>query len=283
MSMPRVGGWEGGAQVPQFILDDCVARGEGATCRLICTQPRRISAVGVAERVAGERCEAVGGTVGYRILLEARESAATRLCFCTTGVLLRRLLDDPDLRGVSHVVVDEVPPDARPAPRCCTRRFPDSRPAPRRCTLPLHSSLSSVRYTCPLAFPLRPSVSFIRCTHPFRHLSVSFAVGLIRFAYRVSSCPLRASASITATRGAGARAERRRRLPPHRPPPPPGPPPPPAHRCGLRLQQAARPQAAPGAWASAHPTLPPAAGRGLALCVSGRGGRSGGGTCGLCS
>ncbi len=110
-----VGGW--GGQVPQFILDDCVERGEGAACRLVCTQPRRISAVGVAERVARERGEEVGRTVGYRIRLEARESRETRLTFCTTGVLLRRLLDDPDLHGVSHVVVDEARPRApRPAP-----------------------------------------------------------------------------------------------------------------------------------------------------------------------
>ena len=92
----------------QRILDDCAARGLGGGCRIVCTQPRRISAVGVAERVARERCEAVGRSVGYRIRLEARECEDTRLTFCTTGVLLRRLLDDPDLRGVSHVIVDEV-------------------------------------------------------------------------------------------------------------------------------------------------------------------------------
>lgn len=51
---------------------------------------------------------AIGSTVGYQIRLEAKRSAKTRLLFCTTGVVLRRLQDDPMLTGVSHIVVDEV-------------------------------------------------------------------------------------------------------------------------------------------------------------------------------
>ena len=46
--------------------------------------------------------------VGYQIRLEQRRSAATRLLFCTTGVLLRKLVGDPTLKGVSHVMVDEI-------------------------------------------------------------------------------------------------------------------------------------------------------------------------------
>lgn len=72
------------------------------------TQPRRISAIGVAERIAAERCESVGQTVGYSIRLENRRSKNTRLLLCTTGILLRRLQVDPDLASVSHVFVDEV-------------------------------------------------------------------------------------------------------------------------------------------------------------------------------
>ena len=75
---------------------------------MICTQPRRISAIGVADRIASERVERVGETVGYQIRLETRRSAKTRLLFCTTGVLLRRLQCDPDLKGVSHIFVDEI-------------------------------------------------------------------------------------------------------------------------------------------------------------------------------
>ena len=49
------------------------------------TQPRRISAVGLASRVAAERGEQVGATVGYSVRLDSKRSARTRLLFCTTG------------------------------------------------------------------------------------------------------------------------------------------------------------------------------------------------------
>jgi len=65
-------------------------------------------AAGVAERVATERGETVGGTVGYQIRLERRASEHTKLLFVTTGILLRRLQADPQLEGVTHVILDEV-------------------------------------------------------------------------------------------------------------------------------------------------------------------------------
>lgn len=56
-------------------------------CRRVfpCLQPRRISAVGLAGRVAAERGEGVGATVGYSVRLDSKQSARTRLLFCTTG------------------------------------------------------------------------------------------------------------------------------------------------------------------------------------------------------
>ena len=75
---------------------------------MIVTQPRRISAIGVSERIAEERCERIGETCGYSIKLEKRTSSKTRLLLCTTGILLRRLQCDPDLAAVSHIFVDEV-------------------------------------------------------------------------------------------------------------------------------------------------------------------------------
>jgi ATP-dependent RNA helicase DHX57 len=77
------------------------------------TQPRRVSALGVAARVAQERLEDVDkaqGSVGYAIRGERRAGPNCKLLFCTTGVLLRRLSagGDSNLEGVSHVVVDEV-------------------------------------------------------------------------------------------------------------------------------------------------------------------------------
>ncbi|XP_043913365.1 putative ATP-dependent RNA helicase DHX57 isoform X2 [Protopterus annectens] len=95
-------------QVPQFILDDSLKGHAKQVANIICTQPRRISAISVAERVAKERAERLGVTVGYQIRLESVKSSATRLLYCTTGVLLRRLEGDTALQGVTHVIVDEV-------------------------------------------------------------------------------------------------------------------------------------------------------------------------------
>lgn len=95
-------------QVPQMILEEATRVGVGGRCAILCSQPRRISAVGLAQRVAEERGERVGDSVGYAVRLESRRSAATRLLFCTTGVLLRALVEPGSLRGATHVVVDEV-------------------------------------------------------------------------------------------------------------------------------------------------------------------------------
>ncbi|KAM6986672.1 putative ATP-dependent RNA helicase DHX57 isoform 1-T2 [Aplochiton taeniatus] len=95
-------------QVPQFILDDTLSGPADGVANIICTQPRRISAITVAERVAQERAERLGNSVGYQIRLETVRSSATRLLYCTTGVLLRRLEGEADLKGVSHIIVDEV-------------------------------------------------------------------------------------------------------------------------------------------------------------------------------
>ncbi|XP_072310125.1 3'-5' RNA helicase YTHDC2 isoform X2 [Eucyclogobius newberryi] len=94
-------------QIPQFLLDDCTRRGE--PCRIFCTQPRRLAAIAVAERVAAERGESLGQTVGYHIRLESRVSPTTLLTFCTSGVFLRTLMaGDSSLSTVTHVILDEV-------------------------------------------------------------------------------------------------------------------------------------------------------------------------------
>ncbi|KAJ3335196.1 ATP-dependent DNA/RNA helicase dhx36, partial [Kappamyces sp. JEL0680] len=95
-------------QLGQFILEDLVASGMGSQCNIICTQPRRISAISLAERVAAERADKVGNQIGYSIRGESKQSSATKLLFCTTGVLLRMIQDDTELRRVSHVIIDEV-------------------------------------------------------------------------------------------------------------------------------------------------------------------------------
>ena len=104
-------------QSVQFILDDLISRCLGEHVNIVCTQPRRISALGLADRVADERCSRVGDEVGYAIRGESKHKAGvTKISFVTTGVLLRRLqtsggsTDDvvKSLADVSHVVIDEV-------------------------------------------------------------------------------------------------------------------------------------------------------------------------------
>ncbi|KAH8805702.1 ATP-dependent RNA helicase-like protein A [Xylogone sp. PMI_703] len=103
-------------QSAQFILDDLYQRCLGESTNIICTQPRRISALGLADRVSDERCSPVGQEVGYIIRGESKTSSSTKITFVTTGVLLRRLQtsggssDDvvQSLADVSHVIIDEV-------------------------------------------------------------------------------------------------------------------------------------------------------------------------------
>ncbi|TKS79274.1 ATP-dependent RNA helicase A [Collichthys lucidus] len=94
-------------QVPQYILDRFVKGGKASDCNIIVTQPRRISAVSVAERVAYERGEDLGKSCGYSVRFESilpRPHAS--ILFCTVGVLLRKL--EAGIRGISHVIVDEI-------------------------------------------------------------------------------------------------------------------------------------------------------------------------------
>ena len=55
-------------QLPQYILESEIDAARGATCSIICTQPRRISAIAVSERVAAERGEKIGESVSYLYL-----------------------------------------------------------------------------------------------------------------------------------------------------------------------------------------------------------------------
>ncbi|GBG73014.1 hypothetical protein CBR_g12733 [Chara braunii] len=96
-------------QVPQFILEDAELHGCGTDINIVVTQPRRIAAISVAERVAWERGEQIGNSVGYAIRLDSvNPRPKGNIIFCTTGILLRRLQRSDGLDGVSHVVVDEV-------------------------------------------------------------------------------------------------------------------------------------------------------------------------------
>jgi len=75
--------------------------------QIVVLQPRRLSARLLAGRVAWERQGRVGDEVGYQIRFENRVSSRTRIRFVTEGILLRQMVEDPSLRGVSVLIFDE--------------------------------------------------------------------------------------------------------------------------------------------------------------------------------
>ncbi|XP_054724203.1 ATP-dependent RNA helicase DHX30-like [Uloborus diversus] len=96
-------------QVPQFILEDYISKKKGALCNIVVTQPRRISAISIAECVSSERNEKVGDTIGYQVRLNKNlPEKKGAVLYCTTGMLLRKMCSNPKLQGVSHIIVDEI-------------------------------------------------------------------------------------------------------------------------------------------------------------------------------
>jgi ATP-dependent helicase HrpB len=87
-------------RVPPALLE--LVRGE-----VVVLEPRRIAARLAARRVAWEFGEPVGETIGYQVRFEEAVGPRTRLRFVTDGVLTRRLLSDPTLKGVDAIVLDE--------------------------------------------------------------------------------------------------------------------------------------------------------------------------------
>uniref|UniRef100_F1KSG6 RNA helicase n=1 Tax=Ascaris suum TaxID=6253 RepID=F1KSG6_ASCSU len=94
-------------QVCQYLLEDFLLRGEGAQFAAIVTQPRRISAITLAERVAEERGEILGNSIGYNVRFDAvYPRPYGSVMFMTVGVLLRKL--ESGLRGITHIIIDEI-------------------------------------------------------------------------------------------------------------------------------------------------------------------------------
>lgn len=101
-------------QLPAFILEDQLSKGK--PCKIFVTEPRRISAISLAQRVSVELGESPGAMgnapslVGYSIRLEAKMSPSTRLAFVTNGIALRMLEGGAgsSFDEVTHIVVDEV-------------------------------------------------------------------------------------------------------------------------------------------------------------------------------
>lgn len=90
-------------QVPQMLLDTGVL-GDG---KAVILQPRRLATRLLAKRVAEERHTRLGGEVGFQIRFESVCGPATRILFETEGILLRQMLSEPDLPGISAILFDE--------------------------------------------------------------------------------------------------------------------------------------------------------------------------------
>ncbi|CAG4942343.1 unnamed protein product [Parnassius apollo] len=96
-------------QIPQLILDEAIKNNKGANVKILVTQPRRIAASSLAMRVAQERGEEMGNSVGYSVRLERKEERSRgSIQYCTTGILLVELEVNQGLTNWSHIILDEV-------------------------------------------------------------------------------------------------------------------------------------------------------------------------------
>lgn len=93
-------------QIPQFVLFDDLPHLNKK--QVVCTQPRRVAAMSVAERVATEMDVNLGEEVGYNIRFEDMTGPNTILKYMTDGMLLREAMTDPDLTRYSTIMLDEA-------------------------------------------------------------------------------------------------------------------------------------------------------------------------------
>src|SRR2546429_8042366 len=90
-------------QVPQMLLKHGLLN-EG---QVVILQPRRLATRLLAARVAEELGVQLGREVGYQIRFENATGPETKIRFVTEGVLLRQVIDDPKLSGISVLVFGE--------------------------------------------------------------------------------------------------------------------------------------------------------------------------------
>src|SRR5688572_16681191 len=90
-------------RIPPALLQEAWAQAG----KIVLLSPRRIAARAAAARMAFERGEHVGDTIGYRVRLDSRIGPKTRIEVVTEGVFTRMVLDDAELKGVAAVLFDE--------------------------------------------------------------------------------------------------------------------------------------------------------------------------------
>merc|ERR1719460_3008593 len=95
-------------QLPQFLLEAGYHVQNGVNKGIACTQPRRVAAMSVAQRVADELDVELSTYVGYLIRFEDRTSSETLLKFMTDGMLLREAMSDPMMSKYSVIILDEA-------------------------------------------------------------------------------------------------------------------------------------------------------------------------------
>ncbi|KAI0008947.1 pre-mRNA-splicing factor ATP-dependent RNA helicase PRP43 [Xylariaceae sp. FL0662B] len=93
-------------QIPQYVLYDELPHLNRKT--VACTQPRRVAAMSVAQRVADELDVNLGEEVGYSIRFEDKTSSKTLLKYMTDGMLLREAMHDHDMSRYSCIILDEA-------------------------------------------------------------------------------------------------------------------------------------------------------------------------------
>jgi len=86
----------------------CLQAGRGLRGLIGCTQPRRIAASAMAQRVAEELRSEVGGVVGYQVRFRNRTSPQMFIKFMTDGVLLAETARDPELTAYDTIIIDEA-------------------------------------------------------------------------------------------------------------------------------------------------------------------------------
>ena len=98
-------------QIPQLCVEAgyCTAGPNGDVRQVACTQPRRVAAMSVAQRVADEMDVRIGEEVGYTIRFEDMSTPGqTHLKYLTDGMLLREAMNDPLMERYSVIMIDEA-------------------------------------------------------------------------------------------------------------------------------------------------------------------------------